>query len=257
MAEIIVPVSVPAAATTVTGPDAYGATAAVGAVTTEFALADHNHGLPAAPADVPLSGGTMTGELVVPDLSVSGITGATAASRYVGATTSGAPTTGTFAVGDFVIDQTGKVWVCTTAGTPGTWTGVGGSSLSVLSAALGGVSIPGTDVATTVASFTVAVGTYLLNASCGFYSTVATTSLYQIALQGVVGTATASYAPASTGLFGQVALRNGAAANEYVVASGSQVITVTVAGTFLIQALSNGAVSTNNPQSTATMLKIV
>ncbi len=78
----------------------------------------------AAPDDttkVPLAGGTMTGQLIVPDLSVSGLTGATAASRYVGATTSGAPATGTFAVGDYSIDQSGAIWICTTAGSPGTW----------------------------------------------------------------------------------------------------------------------------------------
>ena len=50
-----------------------------------------------------------------------GLTGATAATRYVGGTASGAPTSGTFAVGDFVIDETGHVWICTVAGTPGTW----------------------------------------------------------------------------------------------------------------------------------------
>lgn len=72
-------------------------------------------------ASVPLAGGTMTGQLIVPDLSVSGLTGATAASRYVGATTSGAPATGTFAVGDYSIDQSGAIWICTTAGSPGTW----------------------------------------------------------------------------------------------------------------------------------------
>lgn len=53
--------------------------------------------------------------------AATGLTGAVAASRYVGATASGAPLTGTFAVGDFIIDQTGKIWVCTGAGTPGTW----------------------------------------------------------------------------------------------------------------------------------------
>ena len=68
-----------------------------------------------------LAGGTMTGELVVPDVNVSGLTGATAATRYVGGTTSGAPITGTFAVGDFVIDHTGKLLVCVTAGNPGVW----------------------------------------------------------------------------------------------------------------------------------------
>jgi len=65
---------------------------------------DHKHGMPTSPLGLPL-----------------GLTGATAATRYVGATASGAPASGTFAVGDFIIDQSGKVWVCTVAGTPGTW----------------------------------------------------------------------------------------------------------------------------------------
>lgn len=56
------------------------------------------------------------------------LTGATAATRYVGATTSGAPASGTFAVGDLIIDQTGKVYVCTVAGTPGTWVAASGVS---------------------------------------------------------------------------------------------------------------------------------
>lgn len=51
-----------------------------------------------------------------------GLPGATSPTRYVGATASGAPSTGTFAVGDFVISQVGSVWVCITAGSPGTWT---------------------------------------------------------------------------------------------------------------------------------------
>lgn len=57
------------------------------------------------------------------------LTGATAATRYVGGTTSGSPSSGTFAIGDFVIDQTGKIWVCTIAGTPGTWVISGGVGL--------------------------------------------------------------------------------------------------------------------------------
>lgn len=51
----------------------------------------------------------------------SGLTGATAASRYVGATAAGAPVSGTFSVGDFVISQTGTIYICTIAGSPGTW----------------------------------------------------------------------------------------------------------------------------------------
>jgi hypothetical protein len=55
----------------------------------------------------------------------SGLTGATAASRYVGATAAGAPGSGTFAIGDYVIDQSGAIWVCTVAGSPGTWVKLG------------------------------------------------------------------------------------------------------------------------------------
>lgn len=59
-------------------------------------------------------------------------TGAAATGAYRGVTATGAPTTGTWAVGDWVTDQTGKRWTCTAGGTPGTWaqepgTGGGGS----------------------------------------------------------------------------------------------------------------------------------
>jgi len=54
-------------------------------------------------------------------IGATGLPGATAASRHAGATVSGAPTTGTFAVGDFIVDQSGAMYVCTVAGTPGTW----------------------------------------------------------------------------------------------------------------------------------------
>ena len=65
---------------------------------------------------------TATG-MQAPTVTATGITGATAASRYAGATVSGAPTgANPFLVGDFVVDQTGVVWVCTVAGSPGTWT---------------------------------------------------------------------------------------------------------------------------------------
>lgn len=94
---------------------------------------------PAAHASTHQSGGSDAFTGIVPGsaFAPSGLTGAVAASRYVGATASGAPTAGTFAVGDYVLDQTGKIWVCTTAGTPGTWTqiGSGGGGDSTLTAA--------------------------------------------------------------------------------------------------------------------------
>ena len=60
------------------------------------------------------------------DFRCDGLTGATNSSRYAGAHSSGAPVTGTFSLGDFIVDQTGNMWVCTTAGSPGTWAPVGG-----------------------------------------------------------------------------------------------------------------------------------
>lgn len=57
-----------------------------------------------------------------------GLTGATAATRYVGGTTTGTPVSGTFNKGDVVIAQTGHVYICTVAGSPGTWTEAGSSS---------------------------------------------------------------------------------------------------------------------------------
>ena len=77
---------------------------------------------------------TWTGEDKASDFAPTGLTGATTATRYVGGTANGAPTSGTFAVGDFIVDQTGTIWVCTTAGTPGTWTTTISSHLSLRTA---------------------------------------------------------------------------------------------------------------------------
>jgi hypothetical protein len=65
----------------------------------------------------------------------SGLTGATAASRYAGATASGAPASGTFLLGDWTIDQTGAIHVCSTAGTAGSgavFTRVGGTAVTAV-----------------------------------------------------------------------------------------------------------------------------
>lgn len=53
--------------------------------------------------------------------TVLGLAGATAGARFAGGTLSGAPASGTFSAGDFVVDQTGLIWVCTAGGSPGTW----------------------------------------------------------------------------------------------------------------------------------------
>lgn len=70
-------------------------------------------------------------------IPASGLTGATAATRYVGGTTSGAPVSGTFAIGDFVIAQNGGLWICTAAGTPGSWINPASGATSWTNFALG------------------------------------------------------------------------------------------------------------------------
>ena len=64
---------------------------------------------------------TQTNTVTGTALIASGLTGAQAAGRYVGATTNGAPLTGTFVAGDWIVDQTGSFWVCTVDGSVGTW----------------------------------------------------------------------------------------------------------------------------------------
>jgi hypothetical protein len=83
-------------------------------------------------------------------LGAAGLTGATALSRYAGATASGAPSSGTFAKGDFVIDQTGNIWVCTVAGTSGTWVQAG----SVTSGQFTALGLNGTGPAPAIAGVT-------------------------------------------------------------------------------------------------------
>jgi len=65
-------------------------------------------------------------------LAISGLTGSTVASRYVGQTASGAPASGAHLLGDFVTTTASEVFVCTVAGTPGTWVQVIAGSLKAL-----------------------------------------------------------------------------------------------------------------------------
>jgi hypothetical protein len=65
-------------------------------------------------------------------VAVSGLTGSVVASRYVGQTASGSPASGAHLVGDFVTTTAGEVFVCSVAGTPGTWIQVVAGSLAAL-----------------------------------------------------------------------------------------------------------------------------
>lgn len=60
---------------------------------------------------------TTGGVDVATGFAPTGLPGATAATRYLAATVSGPPTSGTWAVGDLIPDQQGAVWECVIAGT--------------------------------------------------------------------------------------------------------------------------------------------
>ncbi len=78
---------------------------------------------------------TATGLITASDFKPTGLTGAVAASRYVGATTGGPPVTGSFVGGDYVIDNSnGELWICNGPGSPGNWVAtINASSTQTLS----------------------------------------------------------------------------------------------------------------------------
>lgn len=86
-------------------------------------------------------------------LAVDGGTGVIEG-RYVGATASGAPASGTWALADFVVTQDGHVFICTSGGTPGTWIDASASGGSTPTGAAGGAldgSYPNPGLAASVA----------------------------------------------------------------------------------------------------------
>lgn len=93
-------------------------------------------------------------ERVPPD----GLTGALQATRFAGATASGAPTSGTFEAGDFVVDQSGAVFICTAPGSPGTWADMSsGKQLAYVESTLQqtGIGTALTDITNLTVTFTV------------------------------------------------------------------------------------------------------
>lgn len=65
-------------------------------------------------------------------VTVTGLTGAKSATRYAGSTQLGAPVDGSFSKGDFIIDHSGHVWICTADGSPGVWRQAGATTYETL-----------------------------------------------------------------------------------------------------------------------------
>jgi hypothetical protein len=128
---------------------------------------------------------TFTGNVSAPVQIASGSTGATAASRYVGGTSAGAPVSGTFAIGDFVIDQTAKIWVCITAGTPGTWVPVGVGTSPTAPSLHGYAAMSMDPAAATSTSVMVASTHYVMKMIAQSTQTVSKAAFFEATTQGV------------------------------------------------------------------------
>lgn len=145
-------------------------TGAISATNVQAALAELEN------EKVAKSGDTMTGGLVVPTVEVSGKNSLSARRLAGRKTTAGAPTTGTWAVNDEVLDSNGTLWRCTVAGTPGTW--VQASAGTITAPAATGVAATDTAaLAAAVAAYPAGggvlnapIGTWLLNAVLDFVS---------------------------------------------------------------------------------------
>jgi hypothetical protein len=84
--------------------------------------------------------------------------------------TAGAPTTGTWVLHDAVLDAAGVLWLCTVAGTPGTWVGVTLTALGGVATSrqlIAGVGLTGGGDLSADRTLTVAYGTSSTTAAVG------------------------------------------------------------------------------------------
>ena len=111
------------------------------------------------------------------------------------------------AVGDWIVDQSGAFWICTTAGTPGTWTSVGGTA--------GGTA--GGDLTGTYPNPTLVTTTYAGSSPVGSGTAV---PVVTVNTKGLI-TATSTAATVGTVTAGDTSIVMGGTATAPTVATGT------------------------------------
>lgn len=111
---------------------------------------------------------SISGEFAADDLKANGLTGAANATRLVGRTASVAPASGTFSTGDHITTTDGKMFICTSGGSPGTWVQVGGVvSLTTVTAQLSSdTTMSSANTFGDGPSISCATGTWAVTSSC-------------------------------------------------------------------------------------------
>lgn len=164
-------------------------------------------------------GVTGTGDITGRTLQVSGLTGATSGLRLAGATASGAPVSGTWAVGDVVGARDGHLWMYKTGNTwvdIGAYGSGGGGAVSSVAGRTGAVTLAAADITpgTSPAGHQYFQGwVYSINTNPAHKLDDGTNN-------GTLGLSTGSAIFYSADTPGDVVLTTGNAANDVIIAAG-------------------------------------
>jgi hypothetical protein len=125
-------------------------------------------------------------------------TGASKGSRFLGGVSGAAPaaTSVIYQAGDYVIDVTGTIWICTTGGAPGTWVQIAGATEPVSGQLLRAPAVyaPGTPASPAVNSTTLAAfdSTHIQTGS--FTAPASGSVIVSVTFSGTPGTTTEAVA---------------------------------------------------------------